>query len=1302
MKFVLPLILGTAVGLAEPTPQGPTVDLSRDRSEIVLNGMWRFQPAESSKQSQPVGTHWGEMPVPGTWIGHWRIRLPNKTFIPGKGDVWKDFGKPTVAGWYERSFTIPATWGKRKTVIQFGRLSTDALVSINRKPAGTLGHLGGELDITQLVEPGKLVVMRVFVAASQKEIKEFSFEKMTLPDTPGDLTSKGITGDVVLLNLPTGARVDHVSAFPSVRKKQLTVEVDLADAAALADKQLTITGEISEVSTGKVVKRFKNVETVDSRSTLKTTIPWTDPRLWDTHDPFLHRISLTVTGEGIDDQYVLPHFGFREIWVEGKSIYLNGSLFRFRPAESNGSSHIATIRADLSRRLEEGHNILEIWPNDSRERGYSEFWSLNCIEASKMGMLMMIPPVRLNEFFRGKDNTYSQYMDLVRKNWRKYVNEPSVVVMVPTGNLQGLGSDMNPRWLGRKDAPPMNENQMKDWIELDRANAQLSAMDPTRLILHHQGGPRGDIYATNMYLNWVPLQEREEWLSEWANPKTKNTQPYCAIEFGTPLDCSFFRNRDGFGNAYSSESNMTEYSAIYLGPAAYEMETEKYREEMYTKDYKGTDPATGAARWPLRQNPESLVTAPAFQEIQKLFQRNTGRSWRTWGLSGGMVPWNEGFTHRTQAYGLVDGEIHLGDRGGYYTKVEVSQLATSFHDPAFKELPASKVMRSVHKPTLAWIAGEPANWPEKGHNFKSGEKIKKSVSLINDSRQKQGYHALWELRQAGAVIKSEHLKGTLKIGEIKLLPIIATLPEVTEKSDFTLHLTATIGEEEHTDKFALRAWPQAAEEQIAATLYDPVGETAKMLARDADPLETKPASLTIIGRSALSSGKMPVTQMKELEKHVSAGNTLLIMAQDPEWMKTWWGFRICRQITRQAWPVNETHPMWQGIDAEDLCDWRGAGSLIDPKPTYNPKIPVRFMYRWGAQGSISSAAVEKPHLSGWTPLLQCEFDLQYSPLMELRRGKGRVILCLLDLEDQAPVDPAAEAVLSRLMKLASEPPAPRKESDGIAANDFPPRIGTEKNLAPILEALHAPRLIANKRSLKDMIQPLQVIHKEADAKPWLRFSRWRLTRVEHQIQANAGKAFPIDGRIFHPRCDQMDLSAIWRFRAISRIWDQPGQTHKDPGISPDTRSLCQVEYNDEFFEENWVPDLLMDHFDGDAVIRRDIEIPSHWQGKPLNLDLGVMKTTAIVFFNGQAISGDAPVEIGKPLKYRLTPEMVKPGKNVLAVRIWNVSGSGGWGNPAATKLTIGLTDAVVLPEFYHADYRNDFKDGDDPYRYFRW
>lgn len=70
--------------------------------------------------------------------------------------------------------------------------------------------------------------------------------------------------------------------------------------------------------------------------------------------------------------------------------------------------------------------------------------------------------------------------------------------------------------------------------------------------------------------------------------------------------------------------------------------------------------------------------------------------------------------------------------------------------------------------------------------------------------------------------------------------------------------------------------------------------------------------------------------------------------------------------------------------------------------------------------------IEKPHFTGWRPLFENGFDLQYAPVMQLALGKGRVTWCGLDLEDQSPADPAAEVLSrNRLHAVGGSPLTPR-------------------------------------------------------------------------------------------------------------------------------------------------------------------------------------------------------------------------------------------------------------------------------------
>jgi len=166
------------------------------------------------------------------------------------------------------------------------------------------------------------------------------------------------------------------------------------------------------------------------------------------------------------------------------------------------------------------------------------------------------------------------------------------------------------------------------------------------------------------------------------------------------------------------------------------------------------------------------------------------------------------------------------------------------------------------------------------------------------------------------------------------------------------------------------------------------------------------------------------------------------------------GWRVCPDVSRRVFPMNS--PVTDGFDADDLRDWTGESTLIEARPKYVPGTYLKGNegdqpyagWHWGNRGGVSSAAIEKPHRSGWRPLLECEFDLAYSPLMELDYGRGRVIICTLDLEDHFATDPAARRIAEKILDYAEHAPlSPRAEkvvylggSDGAAWLD---RIGVK-------------------------------------------------------------------------------------------------------------------------------------------------------------------------------------------------------------------------------------------------------------------
>ena len=183
--------------------------------------------------------------------------------------------------------------------------------------------------------------------------------------------------------------------------------------------------------------------------------------------------------------------------------------------------------------------------------------------------------------------------------------------------------------------------------------------------------------------------------------------------------------------------------------------------------------------------------------------------------------------------------------------------------------------------------------------------------------------------------------------------------------------------------------------------------------------------LVVVGRNALKDN--PATLAK-LETFVQDGGRVLVFGQDPDWMESSLGLRLCPKVTRNVFTLPNS-PVTQKIDDNDLKNWNGESSLIEAYPKYegnylrgNEGEQPYAGWHWGNRGGVSSAPIEKPHRSGWTPLLECEFDLAYTPLMELNYGQGRMIVCMLDLEDHAGVDPAAQLIAGRIMDYALNSP----------------------------------------------------------------------------------------------------------------------------------------------------------------------------------------------------------------------------------------------------------------------------------------
>ncbi|HEY8994555.1 MAG TPA: sialate O-acetylesterase [Lacunisphaera sp.] len=126
----------------------------------------------------------------------------------------------------------------------------------------------------------------------------------------------------------------------------------------------------------------------------------------------------------------------------------------------------------------------------------------------------------------------------------------------------------------------------------------------------------------------------------------------------------------------------------------------------------------------------------------------------------------------------------------------------------------------------------------------------------------------------------------------------------------------------------------------------------------------------------------------------------------------------------------------------------------------------------------------------------------------------------------------------------------------------------------------------------------------------------------------------------------------------------------DPGSGSDwsgSAELLEVRYWPVMqlpaaWERAGVPD-----FDGVAWFRREFELPVSWAGHEVELHLGAIDDVDSTWVNGR-LAGSTAVW-NEPRVYRLPAGTVKPGRNVIAVRVLDTGGNGGlWGGGDPMRL----------------------------------
>ena len=133
--------------------------------------------------------------------------------------------------------------------------------------------------------------------------------------------------------------------------------------------------------------------------------------------------------------------------------------------------------------------------------------------------------------------------------------------------------------------------------------------------------------------------------------------------------------------------------------------------------------------------------------------------------------------------------------------------------------------------------------------------------------------------------------------------------------------------------------------------------------------------------------------------------------------------------------------------------------------------------------------------------------------------------------------------------------------------------------------------------------------------------------------------------------------------------------HKDEGNEGFKKGWAKQDFDDSNWDSMNVPGFWENQdnmqIDGAIWFRKEIQIPNECEGRELLLTLGAIDDFDVTYFNGIPVDStgeDTPEFWIHPRKYIVPANRVKAGKAVIAVRVFDHYGQGGFGGPGTAMM----------------------------------
>ncbi len=1006
--FVMFFALPAQAGMEISKPK--LVYKNSNRSIYLVNGLYYFSPSEKRPQGDSFKNYRKDLfiRVPGVW---------NEAFNAGdqvvnaKGQVVASLPELSRQKWnyglYSLPVEIPDAWRGKYIFLDVPDVQFEGELYVNGMPVRKLsGWACKRINLNDFLKPGGHVLIQILVKGFEKDKIPYSDKLKTRRRYAGIISDVSFS----VLDNPVFGRFTKLKTELKNKEAEFTLEISNSSGKSIQGGiELLLSRNKKKKAAGII-----NSYIPKGKSSHKISIPLGNIKLWYPDDPQLYDVLANIKKDGkVIDSIPERKTGFREVCFHGTEFRINGvrtTLFSESAARiamtMNQCGNLKLIKNYLDIYKKMGFNTINL--DDLRELNET----LAC--SDEIGMMALLGLSRLRYLalpymdrnFRHfeqevPDKAINEYIMKGKGFIERFALNPSLVMCYSGMNFACHSNDAyNHHKLGTRH--PYNEIMKEKSHFSNKISEALYKLDSSKEYFHWHNGPTGKAYTHNRYVSFgLPLQENCDFLKLWDQNQTDKKMPFMVVE-------SFFGGFYGIFNkwgispknkkwkGFSPPFMVAEYSSMYLGPAAYflkELQKPKVRRSQKISEF-----------FAMREIPSFL-----YYNITGYFTHTDSY---------------DGFETEKEPSRKDEGAKLSDNVPGFVSNTQI------WKGPSSKLTETGRVFGDVFSPLNMFIMGPEGNPTSVEHLFYASEEISKSVFIINETSKSHHLKVKMELEDGNKKYPIADFNVMLKPGERLFKPVLIKLPK--ESSQKTFNLSAFMSEDGKIVKsrtFEMKVFPPFdksinAGNEIA--YYDASGILENIFhaykiegyKKIKEIKDLKDIKLIIVGRKSLDRIFEKCAVKLNVPEWVRNGGRVIILEQEGEELL---GLNLdCRRL-RYSFATAPGNPFLDNLDNTCLNNWRDKGDMIPEFPKAGPGYSFSKLLNTTNTGIVSSFLIEKPHKGSFSNIIDAGYDLQYSPLIVFRDGKGKIILSQLDLSNRIGKDPAATILLYNIIKNALKP-----------------------------------------------------------------------------------------------------------------------------------------------------------------------------------------------------------------------------------------------------------------------------------------